>query len=555
MEPEDEQSEDEENMSDIPDEPSTTVKTETVDQIDPPQRKRVPEAFVNKQCQICLKEFHNSGNLRIHYANIHYLKKILNTESESLTSCSICSSAIESVKGSQKDGMVNHISFAHEDVLLKYMEEDNLWIGNSKIYSLGENGYRVKKLKIDIKSTEELKQKAQIVKAKNLKREKLKQKKILKDSFQLSTGKISPIAPAEPKLPLEELMKCFLCKKDFNGSGLNSLLSHFSEEHYRLELEHNYVTRPGMTWLVDKRCPQCLKIVETKQQLIYHIGVEHREVEKFLPEKYKLPNIIEKNLSFPCPLKNCSSDKETKKALLVHLLIVHYQKDMEREFGQMFKKEGKKKCPKCNMALLDNYLGYMKHIAVEHAFVMNFVERDLNGAITENGKTEEIQNTSETGKTEQILNTEEGEMGETDFHGFPEQEGNGQDLLSVLNNSVRIEDKNKKIETGASKENSSETALNPFFNESESEKEVPDKETEEVMPNLLQFEPCVASGQSTPTKENNKGFSRKSEIVLVNEAQSRSASPDSSSESNAKDKQMFVGFDLRAILDSDSEAE
>merc|ERR1711915_994294 len=181
----------------------------------------------------------------------------------------------------------------------------------------------------------------------------------------------------EPKLPLEELLKCFLCHKDFNILGQDALLAHFSEEHYRLELEHNYITRPGMMWTTDKRCPKCLKIVESKENFLFHIGVEHRSVEEYLPEKYKLPKVEPKEISFPCPLKDCSSEKETKKALLVHLLTVHYQKDMDIEFGDGFRNNENKKCPKCKMTLLDNYLGYMKHIAVEHAHVMNFVERDL----------------------------------------------------------------------------------------------------------------------------------------------------------------------------------
>ena len=379
VKPEDEESE-QGNVSYTPEVPFVSVKMEPIDDDDDTSKKneRLPEAFLNKQCQICLKEFQNNYNLRVHYVSVHY-SKMVPEDPDSIATCSVCSTYVEPKKGSLKGGMFNHYAVYHWDILLEHMEEDKLWVAKSKIFSLGDNGYNVKKLKINIKMTEEVKHKAEILIAKKLKREKMKKKKLLQDSFQIKlNSQISIAKPSEPKLPLVELMTCFLCKKDFNESGQNTLLSHFSKEHYRLELEHNYITRPGMTWATDKRCPQCFKIVETKQDLIYHIGVEHRAVEKFLPEKYRLPTIIEKELSFPCPLKNCSSDKETKKALLVHLLIIHYQADMEKEFAALFKQEEKKKCPMCNMGLLDNYLGYMKHIAVEHAYVMNFVKRDIN---------------------------------------------------------------------------------------------------------------------------------------------------------------------------------
>ena len=388
-------------------------------------RKKAQNAFHTGHCQICLRNYSTPVNLKVHYVSTHYFEKFTKGESETPTRCPICSSEIDVTTKSLRNTLQLHLASNHAEILIQYMKEDNLWIGNSKIFSEGENGYQVKKLRIDIKMTKETKEKGLIIKAKKLKREEKKKKKMGYFETQPITSperevSVSPEKTNEPKLSIEELMTCFLCKKDFNHAGQNALLSHFSEEHYRLELEHNYITRPGRTWRTDKRCPTCFKIVEAKEDFVLHIGVEHRAVEAFLPEKYKLPNVVDQEPNFPCPLPNCSSDKETKKALLVHLLIVHYQKDMEKEFGPLFHKEGQKKCPKCNMALLDNYLGYMKHIAVEHAYVMNFVERDINGT--------QIQKDS-TGKISVPEKDDEKKSKEDDCM-------KGNDLLSVLDSAL-----------------------------------------------------------------------------------------------------------------------
>ena len=100
------------------------------------------------------------------------------------------------------------------------------------------------------------------------------------------------------------------------------------------------------------------------------------------------------------------------------------------------------------------------------------------------------------------------------------------------------------------KVNSEVPVLNPFFSEEEkSPSEAAKPETDnEIVPNLLQFEPCVRSTPTTPTMGNNL-----SSIVLVNETQSRSESPESSAVSIQKKDNLHKSFDLRAILDSDSD--
>ena len=53
--------------------------------------------------------------------------------------------------------------------------------------------------------------------------------------------------------------------------------------------------------------------------------------------------------------------------------MIHFNKDMEIEYKDTFKQMKAKKCPQCGMALLDNYLGFIKHLAVDHEQVMKYV--------------------------------------------------------------------------------------------------------------------------------------------------------------------------------------
>merc|ERR1712242_509010 len=48
-------------------------------------------------------------------------------------------------------------------------------------------------------------------------------------------------------------------------------------------------------------------------------------------------------------------------------------KDMELEYRETFRGMKVKKCPDCGMALLDNYLYFIKHIAVDHEKVLKYV--------------------------------------------------------------------------------------------------------------------------------------------------------------------------------------
>ena len=110
------------------------------------------------------------------------------------------------------------------------------------------------------------------------------------------------------------------------------------------------------------------------------ISCHTSNIFQFLPEKYRLPadsleieEKEQKEASFRCPVEFCDTEKETKKSLLVHLLMIHYNKEMELEYRDTFRQMKVKRCPECGMALLDNYLGFIKHLAVEHEVVMKYV--------------------------------------------------------------------------------------------------------------------------------------------------------------------------------------
>ena len=79
---------------------------------------------------------------------------------------------------------------------------------------------------------------------------------------------------------------------------------------------------------------------------------------------------------FRCPVLDCDSEKETRKALLIHLLMIHFNKDMELEYRETFRAMKVKKCPDCGMALLDNYLYFIKHLAVDHEKVLKYVTEE-----------------------------------------------------------------------------------------------------------------------------------------------------------------------------------
>ena len=169
---------------------------------------------------------------------------------------------------------------------------------------------------------------------------------------------------------------CFLCASDHTAGGVTSLLDHFSSTHYRLEIERNYMTRPGAVWALNKHCPLCDEVVEDWEVFIHHIGVKHRAVEQFMPEKFRHPEdmtgIKTETMTQLCLLPDCSRQFPSERSLLVHLVMSHYYQQMEELFGDKFR-ESSSKCFKCNKKLPSNKVGFMKHLGVDHGVVIELV--------------------------------------------------------------------------------------------------------------------------------------------------------------------------------------
>ena len=73
--------------------------------------------------------------------------------------------------------------------------------------------------------------------------------------------------------------------------------------------------------------------------------------------------------------------------------MIHFNKNMEMEYKETFQKMTVKKCPECSMSLLDNYLGFIKHLAVDHEKVMKYVKKEE--AVTKTTDEETVENDSE----------------------------------------------------------------------------------------------------------------------------------------------------------------
>ena len=97
--------------------------------------------------------------------------------------------------------------------------------------------------------------------------------------------------------------------------------------------------------------------------------------------------------------------------------VVHYRPDMESRYGATFRKEPGR-CPICSAALLQDFVCYMKHLAVEHKVVMAFVERDLEAPKLREEeecrkKEEEHKNVEEVEKEEKVENEFSAKSGNT----------------------------------------------------------------------------------------------------------------------------------------------
>jgi len=357
-------------------------------------------------CLFCSKDLSKGICLAVrHYLGSHF-KETLKKDSEGLKDyqCHICDYEAPSSKPAV--AYYSHLG-KHPEIIDKYLKNAGFF-SFSPSFSIDECGYKAKKLRVDVSDSQAAK-----LKARSLSLSENEDVEENSPAVEVSEPEPEP----EPMLPLEMLLRCFLCKKDFNtDGGVKGLLSHYSKDHYRLELEHNYITKSGQTWSQDRKCEECFVNIPIREDYLQHIGVEHRRVEQFLPTKYKLPpdsvQVVSKvkEQTFKCPVEDCDTEKETKKSLLVHLLMIHFNKNMELEYKETFQKMNIKKCPECSMSLLDNYLGFIKHLAVDHEKVMKYVKEEktvFTKTLDEEPATDQSQSKPENSVKEEIAKAEE----------------------------------------------------------------------------------------------------------------------------------------------------
>ena len=229
-------------------------------------------------CLLCSQDISRSAMFAArHYLSSHYREKLA-AESRGCEEHQCCVCGDNTAGASKKPGIsyFAHMGRHHPDLALRYLQEDGVMLpGKSPSFSEGENGYRVKKVRIDIKVTQDIRDKAKLVNAAEVEDPESEDEPVSRTMDLLQDDTESD---SEPRLPLDELMRCFLCREDFNTSGQRALLSHYSRDHYRLELEHNYITKQGQTWGQDRRCGDCHLTIHSRDEYIQHLGVTHRHV-------------------------------------------------------------------------------------------------------------------------------------------------------------------------------------------------------------------------------------------------------------------------------------
>jgi len=287
--------------------------------------------------------------------------------------------------------------------VVQFMERDGLWVGRGEVFREGESVFRIKNMRVNMKKLN--KNKPSIVK-------KLSEIKLKSKQFKRSTKSKKPstsienIGKAHVKKVDYDLdftqvevttpdLSCFLCGADFSQDGRDELLEHMSTTHYRLELERTYMTKSDTVWALSNHCPVCHKKVDEWETFLKHIGVQHRAVEQFMPEKFRFPPetavIKTEESSHSCMLSGCTRVFMNERTLLVHMVMSHYYKRLELMFEQKFQ-EDNSRCFKCGKSLPCNKVGFMKHMGVDHAVVQELVRGtfELNKFIAPTMKKELI---------------------------------------------------------------------------------------------------------------------------------------------------------------------
>ena len=236
-------------VKELKEEMTEKPETETDD-----QEKEAEELYFGEQCVICEKNVSSVPAFAMrHYFGKHFKEKLMNEDPKAYEEfrCFSCGFFVQESK-KPRLSYLSHFS-KHSELVKKYLSQDGYKLPEKSLsYSEGEHGFRVKKVRIDVKLTEEIRVK---VKQLNAEEDEVPSEE---RSEEAGEEEVSPeersdephnaieaheeSEPEEPQLSMEELLKCFLCHKDFNMSGgQTALLSHYSRDHYRLQYQVLYL--------------------------------------------------------------------------------------------------------------------------------------------------------------------------------------------------------------------------------------------------------------------------------------------------------------------------
>ena len=206
---------------------------------DDDQEDSSEELYFGEQCVICETSISSVPVFAMrHYFGKHFKAKLMNEDPEAYEKfmCFLCGDVLESKK--PRLSYLSHF-MKHSELIKKYLAQDGYMLPEkSRSYSEGEHGFRLKKIRVDLNLTQEIRAKVQQLAADE--DEVFSEERSEEATQSDSDGPHDDVedqeemGPEEPQLSMEELLKCFLCLKDFNSAGgQEALLSHYSRDHYR----------------------------------------------------------------------------------------------------------------------------------------------------------------------------------------------------------------------------------------------------------------------------------------------------------------------------------
>ena len=198
------------------------------------------ELYFGEQCVICEKSISSVPVFAMrHYFGKHFKEKLMNENPEAYEKfmCFICGDVLESKK--PRLSYLSHF-IKHSELIKKYLAHDGFMLPEKRqSYSEGEHGFRLKKIRVDLNLTQEIREKVQQLTAEEdeVFSEEKYEEATQSDSDRPHDDDVEDqeeVGPEEPQLSMKELLKCWLCQKDFNSAGgQEALLSHYSKDHYR----------------------------------------------------------------------------------------------------------------------------------------------------------------------------------------------------------------------------------------------------------------------------------------------------------------------------------